>query len=79
MRRPGLLIAGVLLASGVSLALAAPASAAGRTDAHHPRHSHSHCNHHHGHHYGYDDDYYGHGGYGDNNYHGGIIGIGIGL
>ncbi|WIM93820.1 hypothetical protein ACTOB_005811 [Actinoplanes oblitus] len=54
MRRPALYLAGLFLATGASLALAAPASAAG-----------SHCKHNHGsaasvssygHAYAYDDD-----------------------
>jgi len=68
-----------MLATGASLALAAPASAAGRTDADHPHHS---CFHGHHHYYGGYNDYNWHGHH--NGYHGGIsvgvtIGVGIGI
>jgi hypothetical protein len=75
MRRAGLLIAGVFLATGAGLALSAPASAAGVSGGHHP----SDC-HHHGHYYGHHHGYY-HGhyyGYGYGSY-GGSISVGIGI
>jgi hypothetical protein len=75
MRRAGLLIAGVFLATGAGLAMTAPASAAGRSGGDH----HWDCDHGHSyydHDYNYDDYYYHH----HFRHHGGIwIGIGIGL
>jgi hypothetical protein len=75
MRRAGLLIAGVFLATGAGLAMTAPASAAGRSGGdHHWDCDHGHSYYHHD--YDYDDFYYHH----HFRHHGGIwIGIGIGL
>ena len=73
MRRAGLLIAGVFLATGAGLAMTAPASAAGRSGGDHR----GDCDQGHSHYY--DDFHYRH-----FHHHGGIrigidIGIGIGL
>jgi hypothetical protein len=77
MRRPALLIVGAMLATGASLALASPASAAPSTGGdHHPNYCDNDNNYnynwyhrrHHRHHY--------YGGYNHNYYHGSIrIGI----
>jgi hypothetical protein len=77
MRRPGLLIVGMMLATGAGLALATPASAAPSTNGDHPRHGHCDNYRHHHHHF-YNDCYdhnHGHGwgnGWGDDDcYYGG--------
>jgi len=70
MRRAGLLIAGVFLATGAGLALSAPASAAvngGWCDDYG-----------HGYYHG-DYHYYHHGGYYHRYHHGGSVWIGIGV
>lgn len=75
MRRPGLLIASVLLACGTGLALsAAPAAAAERPASGYP---HGNCDG-----YGnYDGDWHGYHGYWHRHHHHGgvVIGIGIGI
>jgi hypothetical protein len=76
MRRTGLLITSLFLACGASLALAAPASAAVRSDSHHP---HSWYCDDDDEWYGYNDVYY-HRHHHHRYYHGGVfIGVGIGI
>jgi hypothetical protein len=90
MRRAGLLISGVLLATGAGLSLATPASAAVGSDSHRPRHHYcqsydSYC--------GHDRGYYCNDGWGywnndrgywnnDRGYYGNVsvgVAIGVGL
>jgi len=71
MRRAGLLIAGVFLATGAGLALSAPASAAVNGGW---------CDDDYGHGYYYGDyHYHHHGGYHHRYHHGGSVWIGIGV